>query len=138
MPYIGESVHLVGYRVRIERCDAFRVRGYTRIVPPGQAGEGAIPTFWRDVAADGRLARLVGASDWMCFEIARRELVGRFWQDNPYRMMKQLGCRFHAGDPSVGRHFDAFPPDYHPETNPACESWITVTASLRRRRADRS
>ena len=185
MHYIGNSQDVTGYRVKVVRRDAFRVRGYTLIVPPGPSGEAAIPAFWRDVAADGRLARLIqassarpwvlglgswdpecerkgqryticieetshtdfsqpekeydlfskdiGASDWMCFEMTEEELEGRFWKDDPYRMMKQLGYRFHAGDYSVGLHFDAYPPEYDPGTNPRVEFWITVAESSGRR-----
>lgn len=190
MPYLDNSQDIVGYRVKIVRRDAFRVKGYTLIVPPGTAGEGAIPAFWRDVRADGRLAKLVaassvrprvrglgswdpecerggqryticleetpytdltrlereyalfskeiGASDWMCFEMTWDTLEGRFWRDDPYKMMKRLGYRFHAGDLSVGLHFETYPPELALETNPAVEFWITVVESSRRKpgRAD--
>jgi len=60
-----------------------------------------------------------GACDWMCFEMTDEQL----WRDDPYTMLKQLGYRFHL---RVGVHFDAFPPDFHRETNPAVELWISV------------
>ena len=67
----------------------------------------------------------IGASEWMCFEI--NEQSGKdFWKDDPYKMMKVLGYRFYANSPSVGLHFDAFPPDYDQERNPIMEFWITV------------
>lgn len=190
MTCLDKSHDTVGYHVQVVRRDAFRVRGYTIIVPPGPDGEEAIPAFWREVVADGRLTGLIrasstrpwvlglgswdpecerggqryticieetphtdfsrlereydlyskeiGASDWMCFEMTGDVLDGRFWQDDPYRMMKQLGYRFHAGNPSVGLHFDAFPPDYDRTKNPAVEFWITVVASSRGRRAEGS
>lgn len=59
---IENSEEIVGYRVRIWRRDAFRVVGYTRIFPPGRKGEAAIPRFWDELIADGRLERLAGAS----------------------------------------------------------------------------
>lgn len=187
MPYLDDGQDVTGYRVKVVSRDAFRVRGYTIVVPPGPSGEAAILAFWRDVAADGRLPGLIeassvrpwvlglgswdpecerggqryticieetqytdfsrlegeynlfskeiGASDWMCFEMTRDELEGRFWQDDPYRMMKRLRYRFHARDYSVGLHFDAYPPEYDPETNPAVEFWITVVRSSRGRRS---
>lgn len=68
----------------------------------------------------------IGDSDWMCFEIPKMQLYERFWKDNPYKMMQQLGYQFHTGDFSVGLHFDAYPPNYDAELNPGFEFWITV------------
>lgn len=62
MTYIPDSANLVGYRVRVERRDAFRIYGFPLIAPAGAEGEAAIDALWRDVAADGRLERLVRAS----------------------------------------------------------------------------
>jgi hypothetical protein len=180
MEYLGQSLEqsleITGYQVEIKHRGAFRVTGYTIIVPP--RSDAMIPQFWRDVVVDGRLDLLkkassvppwvlglgswdpecekhgqryticieetehtdlsqlaqqhhlftkeIGASDWMCFEMTQRILDERFWEDNPYKMMKKLGYRFHAGDYSVGLHFDAYPPGYDPESHPAIEFWITV------------
>jgi predicted transcriptional regulator YdeE len=62
MQYLTNSESLTGYRVKVERRDAFIIVGYTLIVPPGAAGKRAVPQFWTDVIADGRLARLKQAS----------------------------------------------------------------------------
>lgn len=179
MQYIEHSESLTSYRVKSMRRTAFRVTGYTLIVPP-QSDE-IIPKFWREVTSDGRLSQLanasavrpwilglgswdpecekhgqryticieetehtdftliarehrlftkeIGASDWMCFEMTQRRYDEAFWNDNPYAMMKKLRYRFHAGDLSVGLHFDAYPPDFDAATNPAIEFWITVAKS---------
>lgn len=60
MEYTERSEKLIGYRVKIRRRDAFRVTGYSIVVPPGRST--AIPDFWNDVASDGRLDRLTKAS----------------------------------------------------------------------------
>jgi hypothetical protein len=72
----------------------------------------------------------IGASDWLCFAMPRAAYPERFWQDDPYRMLKALGYRFHTGkgDFSVGLHLDAFPPGCDVATGPAMEFWITVLA----------
>jgi hypothetical protein len=62
MEYIENSVELTGYKVTVRRRDAFRVAGYTLIVPPGKRNVRLIPEFWRDVVADGRLDKLRSAS----------------------------------------------------------------------------
>jgi len=59
------------------------------------------------------------ACDWMCFEMPNEQL----WRDDPYRMLRKLGYRFHL---RVGVHFDAYPPGSHLERNPAVELWISV------------
>jgi predicted transcriptional regulator YdeE len=180
MEYLEKSEEITGYRVRIMQRKAFKVAGYTIIVPP--RSDEMVSQFWYDVAADGRLELLknassvppwilglgswdpecerhgqryticieetehtdftqvaqayhlftkeIGASDWMCFEMTQRILDERFWKDNPYKMMKKLGYRFHTGDYSVGLHFDAYPPDYDPKRNPVMEFWITVKIGL--------
>ena len=176
MIYLDGSEELTGYRVKVMQREAFRVTGYTLIVPPG--ANKMIPMFWDDIISDGRLERLkqvsavptwvlgmgswdeacekhgsryticieenehtdisqlssgealfskaIGASDWLCFEMTQQKYDERFWRDNPYKMMKVLGYRFRMDDPSVGLHFDAFPPDFDLETNPAMEFWIAV------------
>jgi hypothetical protein len=115
MPYIENSEPTCGYRVKVGTRDAFRVAGYTRIVPPGRKGQGVAPAFWSEVAA------------WMCFELPA-DPPRDFWKDNPYKMMGPLGCRFHEreGDYSIGLHFDAYPPGHDDATNPAMEFQITV------------
>jgi predicted transcriptional regulator YdeE len=176
MEDLQKSEEITRYRAKIMRREAFKVAGYTIIVP--RRSDEMISQFWCDVAADGRLESLkeassvaprvlglgpwdpecerhgqryticieetehtdftqlaqahdlftkeIGASDWMCFEITQSILDEQFWKDNPYKMMKKLGYQFHEGDYSVGFHFDAYPPDYDPESNPAMEFWITV------------
>ncbi len=182
--YLAGSEEIVGYRVKIWTREAFRVVGFTRLIPAGRKGKGMVPAFAGEVIADGRLAKLtaasavrpwvlglgswdpecepngqryticieetehtdfahlareyslftkgIGASDWMCFELVEDVDDGRFWRDNPYKMMGKLGYGFHdrPGDYSVGLHFDAFPPSYrHGESADAqqrIEFWITV------------
>ena len=67
-----------------------------------------------------------GATDWMCFKTTRGEFKERFWkQDDPYKMMKVLGYKFHTGSYEVGFHFDVYPPHSNDE-NDDMEFWITV------------
>jgi transcriptional regulator with XRE-family HTH domain len=62
--------------------------------------------------------------DWICFEVPQDRFdSGRFWVDNPYQMLSDLGYRFHR---RVGVHFDAVPPRHDPEKNPGVEFWISV------------
>lgn len=68
----------------------------------------------------------IGASDWMCFELTHAIYFERFWQDNPYQMMKKLGYLFNSGDFSIGLHFDAYPPGFDPILKQDMEFWITV------------
>lgn len=72
----------------------------------------------------------IGASAWLCFELPAGLDLQRFWRDNPYRMMRTLGYRFHMGehpgDYGVGLHIDAYPPDADVASRPAMEFWITV------------
>jgi len=182
MEYLERSEEITGYRVKIMPSEAFKIRGYTLIVPEHE--EHLVPRFWDEVLADGRLEKLlkassvrpwalglgswdpecekrgyryticieetehtnftslaqeyplftkqIGASDWMCFEMTEGSKGRDFWKDNPYKMMKQLGYRFNARDDSVGLHFDAYPPEHDPESNPVMEFWITVVKSSRR------
>jgi ferredoxin len=172
MKYLEKSEEITGYRVKIWERDAFKVTGYALIVPPA---DNIIPDFWNEIAADGRLDKLINASsirpwvleldswdeecepgglrcticieetehtdfsclskeyplytkelasvDWMCFETTEKEFDERFWNDDPYEMMRKLGYQF-CWD--VGVHFDAYPPDYDPEKNPVMEFWISV------------
>jgi hypothetical protein len=174
--YLSESEALTGYKVKVMRLNSFTIKGYTLIVQPDD--DAAIPVFWSEVTANGRLERLlnsspgptwllgmgswdpecpkrgqrytigieatdetdfsalaatyplfakdIGATSWLCFELPSVSELGRLWRDDPYRMLKVLGYKFNMGGFDVGLHFDAFPPDYHPETNPAMEFWITV------------
>jgi hypothetical protein len=172
---IDNSLEIIGYRVKIWPRDSFRILGYTRIIPPGPEDGPAIAAFWREVIADGRLAKLQAASavrlwvlglgswdeecpkkgqrytiaigetgqtdfsalakeyllhtydadpsKWMCFELNEQQFKERFWQDDPYRMMKKIGYKFNG---KVGVHFDAYPPEYDPEKNQNMEFWISV------------
>ncbi|MDH5441899.1 MAG: hypothetical protein OEY31_14960, partial [Candidatus Bathyarchaeota archaeon] len=60
MQYLEKSEEITGYRVKSWKRDAFRIKGYTIIVPPGR------PTMprelWKAVSADGRLDKLIKAS----------------------------------------------------------------------------
>ena len=76
----------------------------------------------------------IGASDWMCFEMTEAKYDARFWKDNPYKMMGELGYEFHEGGEadvpySLGLHFDAYPPDQEGQSDPCMEFWITVRKS---------
>jgi len=177
MSYIERCEEITGYKVRVVRREAFRVVGYTLIVPP-RSDKRTVARFWDDVEAHGRLAALAacsaeppwvlglgswdpecqkggqrytvcneetnqtdftalareqplftkdtGASDWMCFEMTHQKYGERFWDDDPYKMMGMLGYRFHKGNLSVGLHFDAYPPGFDEDRNPAMEFRITV------------
>jgi len=57
MSYIERSEEITGYRVRVVRRDAFRVMGYTLIVPP-RSDKRTVSRFWDEVETDGRLAAL--------------------------------------------------------------------------------
>lgn len=84
-------------------------------------------TDFSALAAEEELfSKEIGTSDWLCFELTQQVYQDRFWQDSPYEMMTWLGYRFLTRDYSVGLHFDAYPPDFDPATNPAMEFWITV------------
>lgn len=63
------------------------------------------------------------ACDWMCFEVPLERFNELFWKDDPYRMLRALGYRFHL---RVGVHFDASPPDWDAQKNPDMEFWISV------------
>jgi predicted transcriptional regulator YdeE len=62
MEYLTNSEAITGYKVKILKRDAFKVTGFTLIVPPGRRGVDMIPQFWKDVASDGRLGKLTQAS----------------------------------------------------------------------------
>ncbi len=64
------------------------------------------------------------ACEWMCFEIPQGNSgMDSFWKDAPYKMLRELGYRFHL---RVGVHFDAFPIDYPRNSNHGMEFWISV------------
>ena len=49
-------------------------------------------------------------SGWLIFMLEDFERqYGQFWQDDPYQLVKKLGCVF---DASVGLHIDVYPPSY--------------------------
>jgi predicted transcriptional regulator YdeE len=73
----------------------------------------------------------IGASDWMCFKLTGAPGDTNFWQDDPYRMLKELGYIFHAKNYNLGLHFDAYPPGHDDVVNPALEFWITVKKKSR-------
>jgi hypothetical protein len=64
------------------------------------------------------------ACEWMCFEVPQERFdTDQFWNDDPYKMLRDLGYRFHL---RVGVHFDAYPPDHDERTKPGMEFWISV------------
>jgi hypothetical protein len=65
-------------------------------------------------------------SYWLCFETTIQRFQERFWKDDPYKMLKNLGYQFHMGTPGVGIHLDAAPPGFDIKENPIYEFWITV------------
>ena len=83
------------------------------------------------LAATGDLfTKQIGASDWMCFETTFGHYMGRFWKDNPYKMMGPLGYEFHgAPDFSLGLHFEAYPPGFGGGDHETIEFWISVAKS---------
>jgi len=60
METLEHSLAIIGYKVRIRKRGAFKVMGYTILVPPHS--DDLIPQFWREVADDGRLEILKNAS----------------------------------------------------------------------------
>jgi predicted transcriptional regulator YdeE len=88
--------------------------------------------FSRLASEHSLFSKDIGATDWMCFEMARGdpEAHKQLWKDNPYKMMGKLGYQFHTSPGyGLGLHFDAYPPDHDDDTNPAAEFWITVAKS---------
>jgi hypothetical protein len=175
MLYIPDSEATTGYRVKVFHKPAFKVTGFTRIIPPDE--EAMVPQFWDELEADGRLAKLracanrpwllglgtwdrecekrgyrytvcieatadanftglaqdyalftkdIDETDWLSFEVIETRFENRFWQDDPYVMLKKLGYKFNNKGFNLGLHFDAYPPDFDMETNPLMEFWITV------------
>jgi hypothetical protein len=89
--------------------------------------EGTEDTDFTGLAGPPALfTKAIGASLWLRFELPQPQLDGPFWRDDPYRMMGLLGYRFNRTGFDVGLHFDAYPPDYDPLSNPGMEFWITV------------
>ena len=71
----------------------------------------------------------IGRTEWLCFEMHEEVFQQRFWRDNPYRMMGEIGFAFNTeedGSGDTGLHFDVYPPDYDRERNPRMQFWITV------------
>ena len=173
--YLERSRGITGYRVGIMRKPAFRVIGYSKVIPPNSETE-MVPRVVGELTADGsldvlrkatsatswilglgswdeecqpggmrytmcieeteltdlsRIARRhpvhtqrFEACEWMCFEVPRERFIsGAFWKDDPYRMLRALGYRFHL---RVGVHFDASPPDHDEASNWGMEFWISV------------
>ena len=58
MDILENSQEITGYRVKVVTRGAFRVWGYTLVLPPVGRGDTTIPRFWDDVIADGRLKKL--------------------------------------------------------------------------------
>ena len=61
MEYLERSQELTGYKVKVMHRAAFRVTGYTIIVPP-PPNKRVVPQFWEAVITDGRLEKLAEAS----------------------------------------------------------------------------
>ena len=62
MEYLEKGEEITGYRVKIWKRDAFNIKGYTIIVPPGPSGRTMPQEFWKTVIADERLEKLTKAS----------------------------------------------------------------------------
>lgn len=177
MEEIAGARELVGYQTYAVERAAFRVTGYTLLVP-AKASPGLIPGFWDQCASDGRLERLqacssvptpllglgswdpecepkghrytvcleetehtdlsglaadydlftkqIGASHWLRFIVPWEQYLGRFWKDNPYKMMGKLGYDFYSGDDTVGLHFEAYAPGFSDRPDDVVDFWITV------------
>ena len=61
MTTLERSGEIAGYKTYVVHKPAFKITGYTLIVP-AHADKKLIPRFWDDVIADGRLAGLKKAS----------------------------------------------------------------------------
>jgi hypothetical protein len=59
--YVDRSEDITGYKVKVMRKPAFRVTGYTIVVPPNEWTQ-VLPQFVTAVRADGRLENLKKAS----------------------------------------------------------------------------
>jgi hypothetical protein len=60
MEYLEHCEEITGYKVNTVHRPAFKVTGYSLLVPP-QSDE-MIPQFWSQVASNGKLALLKNAS----------------------------------------------------------------------------
>jgi hypothetical protein len=60
MSYIEDSQAATGYRVKLMHKPAFKVTGFTLIVPPKSAG--IVPAFWDELLSDGRVEKLRAAA----------------------------------------------------------------------------
>ncbi len=60
MEYLENSEEITGYKVKVVHRSAFKIRGYTLIIPP--AGDDMVAKFWDETLADGRVAQLIAAS----------------------------------------------------------------------------
>jgi hypothetical protein len=69
---------------------------------PGPVDESNLP--------EGLFAMHIAESEWLVFTIESfGTQYGRFWQDDPYAMLKLLGWEFSN---AVGLHIDLFPPTF--------------------------
>ena len=85
-------------------------------------------------AGEELFSKVIGASDWLCFEVIFGDQYPKpFWKDDPYKMMGPLGYRFHTApnDYSVGLHFEVYPPGFSfgTGTSKAMQFWISVLDS---------
>ncbi len=89
-------------------------------------------TDFSAIAADpGFFATEIGASDWLCFRVPFERYMARFWQDDPYKIIPELGLEFHTakGDYSVGLHYEVYPPGWDEDPEQWIEFRITVRES---------
>ena len=71
-------------------------------------------------------SKQIKASDWLCFEIDDGRFPKKFWEDDPYIMLKILGYEFNTAGFSIGMHFDAYPIEGRQPHYSAMEFWISV------------
>jgi predicted transcriptional regulator YdeE len=86
-------------------------------------------TDFSELALDYPLfTKEIDETDWLCFEMTESKFFERFWQDDPYKMLQQLGYKFHTGNFNLGLHFEAYSREIDDDsrTNPDMEFWITV------------
>jgi len=77
----------------------------------------------KEAGLEGRLFPMhVAASEWLVFTLSFSGSFGKLWQDDPYKIISQLGWDFNR---ALGIHIDVFPPSYV-EHDDDFEFWMPV------------
>jgi hypothetical protein len=73
--------------------------------------------------AQGLFPVRIPASDWLIFRLSFKDLFGQLWQDDPYRLVKQVGWDFNT---DANLHCDVFSPLYVKDGEDDFEFWMPV------------